>query len=104
MWIVAIVVVGFVALILLPAAASLYTQVLWFQSVGQSTVFGTVISSQIALFALGTGLFLGLAMANLLIARAVAWRLRDAPASREGVLTYIARMQARATDRYVSLG
>jgi uncharacterized membrane protein (UPF0182 family) len=104
MWIVIIIVVAIVVLLLGPAAATFYTQLLWFQSVNQAAVFSTVVSTQIALFLLGAGVFLVLAMVNLLIARSVAWHIRDVPTSREGVLTYIARMQARSTDRYVTFG
>ncbi len=104
MWLIAIVVVAALVLIGAPSAASLYTEYLWFQSVSQTDVFTTSISSQIALFALGTGVFLVLAMVNLLVARSVAKSIHGLPSAREGVLTYIARIQAQATDRFVTFG
>jgi uncharacterized membrane protein (UPF0182 family) len=104
MWILIVVLLAFILLVVAPMAATVYTQYLWFASIGQTSVFGTTISSQAALFALGAGVFLVVAMANLMIARAVVRRTRDLPTAREGVLTYIARIQARSTDRYVTFG
>jgi uncharacterized membrane protein (UPF0182 family) len=104
MRLIGLVVVAVVLFIATPAAATLYTEYLWFQSVGQAAVFSTTVSSQIALFALGAGVFLLLAMANLLIARIVAKNSHGVSTSREGVLTYIARIQAQASDRYVTFG
>ncbi|HLZ06997.1 MAG TPA: UPF0182 family protein, partial [Chloroflexota bacterium] len=104
MWIVIAVLLAFILLVVVPMAATVYTQYLWFASIGQTSVFATTISSQAALFALGAGVFLALAMLNLMIARAVVRRTRDLPTAREGVLTYIARIQARSTDRYVTYG
>jgi uncharacterized membrane protein (UPF0182 family) len=104
MWLIAIVVLAALIFVVAPAGATLYTELLWFQSVGQTSVFWTTASSQIALFALGAGVFLLLAMLNLLAARAIAKNSHGLSTSREGVLTYIARMQAQATDRYVTFG
>lgn len=104
MWIVILLVVGFILLVLVPAAANLYTQYLWFASVGQSAVFSTEISTQVTLFALGAGVFLVLAMINLLIARQVARHVGELPLAREGVLTYVARLQARMLDRLITFG
>src|SRR5437899_107273 len=99
MWVIIVALVAFLLLIVAPAAATFYTQYLWFDSVGQASVFGTTIAAQIALFALGAGIFLMIAMVNLMIARAIVRRAHDLPTAREGVLTYIARIQARSTDR-----
>ena len=104
MWIVILVVVAVLLLIAAPSAAAVYTKYLWFVSVDQSSVFTTTLSAQIALFALGAGVFLVLAMINLMVARSVVRRARDLPTAREGVLTYIARIQARSTDRYITFG
>jgi uncharacterized membrane protein (UPF0182 family) len=72
MWVILVAIVAAVVLVALPSAASFYTEYLWFQSVSQTEVFTITISSQITLFALGTGIFLVLAMLNLVIARSVA--------------------------------
>jgi uncharacterized membrane protein (UPF0182 family) len=104
MWAILIVVVGVIIFILAPAAANLYTEWLWFQSVGQSAVFLTVLGAQVTLFALGTGVFLVLAMANLAVARVIARHIGELPLPREGVLTYINRMKARNVDRLVTYG
>jgi uncharacterized membrane protein (UPF0182 family) len=104
MLLVVVIVLAIVVIILAPAAAGLYTEFLWFQSVGQLAVFTTSLTGQVTLFAIGAGTFLALAMLNLLIARSVARRLSDVQMSREGVLTYIARIQARSTDRLITFG
>jgi uncharacterized membrane protein (UPF0182 family) len=104
MLVILIVILVVIGVIILPAAASVFTDFLWFQSVGQSAVFTTNLSAKVTLFAVGAGLFLALAMLNLLIARSIARRLADLPTSREGVLTYIARIQAAAADRYITFG
>ncbi|HUX88834.1 MAG TPA: UPF0182 family protein, partial [Chloroflexota bacterium] len=104
MIIVIVVAIVIVLLIAAPAAANVYTDFLWFQSVGQAAVFKTVLTSEFTLFALGAGAFLLLAMANLLIARVVVSRVGELPMAREGVFTYIARMQAKAADRRVTYG
>src|SRR5579859_263099 len=104
MVVVLVVILAFIVIIVLPAAANLFTDFLWFQSIGQSAVFTTNLSAKVTLFAVGAGLFLALAMLNLLIARSVARRLADLPTSREGVLTYLARMQAAAADRFITFG
>ncbi|HLH75158.1 MAG TPA: UPF0182 family protein, partial [Chloroflexota bacterium] len=101
--VIVIVVVAIIVLIILgPAAASVYTDWLWFQSVGQAAIFTTVLSSEISLFALGAGAFLVLTMLNLLIARTIVSHVGELPLAREGVFTYIARMQAKAADRRVT--
>lgn len=104
MWIALLVVLGFVVLVLVPAGASLYTDYLWFASIGQNGVFTTSIGSQLTLFALGAGVFLVLAMLNLLVARQVARRVGELPLAREGVLTYVARLEARTLDRVITYG
>lgn len=104
MWLVLLVVVGLLVFVVAPAAASFYTEWLWFESIGQSSVFVTTLTAQIALFALGAGVFLALAMINLLLARMVARRLGELPLPREGVLTYISRMKMHAVDRMVTYG
>ncbi|MGH2457923.1 MAG: UPF0182 family protein, partial [Chloroflexota bacterium] len=104
MWILIVVVVALVVLIAAPAAAGFYTEWLWFQSVGQAAVFTTVVTSQIAFFALGAGAFLVFAMINLMIARFVARHIGELPLPREGVLTYITRMKAHTVDRLVTYG
>lgn len=104
MWVIIVLVLGAIIFILGPAAASFYTEWLWFQSVGQSAVFLTVLGAQVSLFALGAGIFLVLAMVNLLIARIVARHIGELPLPREGVLTYITRMKAHTVDRIVTFG
>lgn len=104
MWIIIAVLVVLTILVLGPAAASFYTDFLWFQSVGQIDVFRTVLSAQISLFALGAGAFLVVAMVNLMIAREIARRAGDLPHAREGVLTYLARIEARSVDKRVTYG
>ena len=104
MVIVILVAIVIVLLIAAPAAANIYTDYLWFQSVGQVAVFKTVLTSEFTLFALGAGVFLLLTMASLLIARVVVSRVGELPTAREGVFTYIARMQAKAADRRVTYG
>ena len=104
MWILIIVIVALVVLVGAPAAASFYTEWLWFQSVGQAAVFTTVVTAKITFFALGAGVFLAFAMVNLLVARVVAKHIGELPLPREGVLTYITRMKAHAVDRIVTYG
>ncbi|HVC34172.1 MAG TPA: UPF0182 family protein [Chloroflexota bacterium] len=104
MWVIIIAVVGLIIFVVAPSAANLYTEWLWFQSVGQSAVFLTVLTAQLTLFALGAGVFLALAMINLLIARLVARHIGELPLPREGVLTYITRMKAHTVDRIVTYG
>ncbi|HEX5415132.1 MAG TPA: UPF0182 family protein, partial [Chloroflexota bacterium] len=93
-----------VLVIAVPAAASFYTEWLWFASIGQTGVFVTTISAQATLFALAFGVFLALAMANLLIARLVAQRSGGLASSREGVLVYLSRVEARTSDHIVTFG
>ncbi len=104
MWILIVVVLAIVVLVGAPAAASFYTEWLWFQSVGQAAVFSTVVTSQITFFALGAGVFLALAMINLIVARTIARHIGELPLPREGVLTYITRMKAHTVDRLVTYG
>jgi uncharacterized membrane protein (UPF0182 family) len=104
MWIGLLIAIGLIIVVVIPVAADLYTEWLWFQSVGQSAVFLTVIEARITLLALGAGVFLALAMINLLVARFIARRIGELPLPREGVLTYITRVKANAVDRMVTYG
>lgn len=104
MWVFIVIILGIIVFILGPAAANIYTEWLWFQSVGQSAVFLTVLGAQVTLFALGAGIFLVLAMINLVIARSLARKIGELPLPREGVLTYITRMNAHGIDRLVTYG
>jgi len=104
MWLLIVAAVIILGAIAAPAVASVYTEFLWFGSIGQTSVYLTTLTAQITLFALAAGLFLVVAMANLLLARAVAQRTGSLSASREGVLVYLSRLETRSTDRFVTFG
>src|SRR5215211_5238369 len=63
------------ALILLVSTVGvqLYTDLLWFQSVGYGSVFGTTLTAQIALFIAGFLIFLGGYLASVLVSRRLAY-------------------------------
>src|SRR6266516_2918236 len=79
------------------AAAGLYVDWLWFDSLGYAPVFGTRLASQLALFA-AAGLCCGaLCLANLRLARQLRSGSAAAGAAEEGLWTYLARVNASLT-------
>ena len=56
------------ALILASVAKGLYTDFLWFQSLGQGDVFTTVFSTRLVVFLVATMVFAGLLLGNLVLA------------------------------------
>jgi uncharacterized membrane protein (UPF0182 family) len=67
-------------LVLLTVGPSLYTDFLWFRSVGLESVFLITLRAQVALFGLGSGVALAVTLANLLLARSLAGRAAALPA------------------------
>lgn len=104
MWLIVVAAVVIVVLFAAPAAASAYTEWLWFASIGQTGVFVTTITAQVTLFALAFGVFLAITMLNLVIARWVAQRSGGLASSHEGVLVYLSRIESRTSDRIVTFG
>src|SRR5690242_17460495 len=104
MWLIVVAAVLIIVLFAAPAAASAYTEWLWFASIGQTGVFVTTVTAQVTLFALAFGVFLAITMLNLLIARWVAQRSGGLASSREGVLVYLSRIESRTSDRIVTFG
>ncbi|MQA76675.1 MAG: UPF0182 family protein, partial [Solirubrobacterales bacterium] len=58
-----------VAVVLFLVFTRIYTNVLWYQSIGFGSIYGTLITSRIGLFAAGTVLMGGVVLLNLAIAK-----------------------------------
>ncbi len=70
-WLIALA-IPIVLFILLNVARGIYTNVLWFDSVGYRSVYATEITTRVWLFFAGSGVALAAIAANLLIARRLA--------------------------------
>lgn len=95
-----------VAVLLATVGVELYTDYLWFESVGFQRVFTTMLIAQVGLFAMGALVFLVLFMVNVIIARRLAYRLRHiAEPEEEGIWAFIAQVGARigAQREYAAL-
>ncbi len=68
----------FVLITSLRTIAGFYTDYLWFDSLGQGSVFTGVVGAKVALAAIFTGVFFVILFANLLIADRIAPRFRPA--------------------------
>ena len=80
-------------LVLLTVGVDMYTDWLWFGSLGLSSVYGTVLSHQVVLFFAAAALFLALYLPSALLARRLAHSFEQLSPPDEDVLwAYIARV------------
>ena len=85
--------------VLLTVGVDMYTDWLWFGSVGLAAVYGTVLSHQVVLFVAAAALFLALYLPSALLARRLAHGFEQLSPPDEDVLwAYIARVGARMGD------
>jgi uncharacterized membrane protein (UPF0182 family) len=97
-------------LVLVTVGVDLYTDWLWFGSVGLTGVFSTVLANQIVLFFAAAVLFLALYLPSAFLARRLARRFEYlAPPDEDVLWAYIARVGARmgepsAYSRIVHVG
>ncbi|MFQ5826761.1 MAG: UPF0182 family protein, partial [Dehalococcoidia bacterium] len=82
-WIPALIIAAVVLLIAAIVGNGIYTEWLWFGSLGYSSVYLTMLKTQLLLFLLGTVVFVGLLMTSIFLAR------RLSPAS--GEVVYLGR-------------
>ena len=78
----------------------LYTDVLWFQSIGFASIFTTAITTQIALFLLGFLVFLAGYLGSVFVSRRLAYRFEGygAPET-EGLWAFVARVGTRSLEQ-----
>ncbi|MFN8637654.1 MAG: UPF0182 family protein [Chloroflexota bacterium] len=89
-----------VLLVLLTVGVDIYTDWLWFASLGLTSVYGTVLSQQVILFFAAAALFLALYLPSALLARRLARGFEHLSPPDEDVLwAYIARVGARMGDQ-----
>lgn len=104
--------VGFVVVLLVVATVGvdLYTDWLWFGSVGLSSVYLTVLTNQVALFTAAAAFFLALYLPSAFLARRLAQNFEVLSPPDEDVLwAYIARVGSRIGEqstygRFVQVG
>ncbi len=77
----------FVATVSLRGLASFYTDFLWFDSLGHSNVFTSVLGAQVVLIVLFAMLFFGILFGNLVIAERLAPPVRP-PGPEEDLLVH----------------
>ena len=78
------------------AGVDLYTDLLWFESLGYRGVYGTILGTQVALFLGAAALFMVGYFPSVLVARRLAHRFEYlAPTDEDGLWAYIARVGAR---------
>ncbi|MBA2449679.1 MAG: UPF0182 family protein [Chloroflexi bacterium] len=95
------VVLGLLA-VLGTVGVDLYTDWLWFESVGLQHVYTTTVGAQVALFCAGAALFLAGYLPSVLLARRLAYRFEHlAPSDEVGIWAYIARVGARVGEQNV---
>lgn len=88
-----------VALLLATVGVDLYTDWLWFSSLGMAAVYTTVLANQVFLFCAAAVLFLAMYLPSAFLARSLAHRFEHVVAPDEDVLwAYIARVGARIGD------
>ena len=92
---------GLAALLLLAMlTVGYFTDWLWFESLGYSRVYGTVLLAQVSIFLAGALAFFALLIANLALARRLARRFeRRTTQPEEGLWAYVARMTEQLGDR-----
>jgi len=93
---------GGLAALLLLAMLTLdrYTDWLWFDSLGYTSVYVTELLAQVGLFLVAALLFFGLLVGNVLLARRLARRFeRRALPHEDGIWAYLARMSEQLGDR-----
>jgi uncharacterized membrane protein (UPF0182 family) len=94
--------VGLLALVLVlgTVGVELYTDWLWFSSLGLSSIYATVVTTQVTLFLLAAGLFLALYLPSAFLARRLAHRFEHlAPPDEDVLWAYIARVGARVGEQ-----
>lgn len=78
----------------------LYTDALWFQSVGFISVFTTVIATQVALFLTGFVLFLAGYLASVFISRRLAYHFEGLNTTQdEGLWAFVNRVGTRSLEQ-----
>src|SRR5215208_270405 len=93
------VVLGLLA-VLGTVGVELYTDWLWFESLGLQHVYTTTVGAQVALFCAGSVLFLAGYLPSVLLARRLAYRFEHlAPSDEDGIWAYIARVGARVGEQ-----
>ncbi len=95
--IIAVVVIGFVLITSLRGVAGFWTDYLWFDSLGLSSVFTGILGAKLALGAIFTGVFFLLAFASLTIADRLAPKNRVLGPEDELLNRYHAVVDRRAT-------
>jgi len=86
--------------ILATIGTDLYTDWLWFESVGLQSVYETTLTAQVVLFSAGAFVFLAAYLPSVFLARRLAYRLDHlAPAEEDGIWAYIARVGARVGEQ-----
>ena len=84
-------------------AVGIYTDWLWFGSLGQQAVYATMLLTQIAAFAIAFVAFLGIFVSNLLLAQRFSERFETQFLLRqEGVLSYLSRVEARSGNQLLT--
>jgi uncharacterized protein len=78
----------------------LYTDALWFQSIGFVSVFATALTTQITLFVCGFVVFLAGYLASVFVARRLAYRFEGYGAQEtEGLWAFVARVGTRSLEQ-----
>jgi uncharacterized membrane protein (UPF0182 family) len=95
--VIAIVAIAFVIIISLRGVAGFWTDYLWFDSLGLSSVFTGVLGAKIALGAIFTGAFFLLAFVSLTVADRLAPKNREFGPDEELLSRYHAVVERRAT-------
>ena len=81
-------------------ATGIYTDWLWYESLGQQSVYSTVLVTQAGVFAASFAFFFAVFVANVLLAQRFSERFESQFLLREeGVLSYLSRVEARAGQR-----
>ena len=87
--------------VLATVGVDLYTDWLWFESVGLVGVYGTTLGAQVALFCAGAALFLAGYLPSAYLARRLAHRFEHAiPPDDDGIWAYIARVGSRVGEQH----
>jgi hypothetical protein len=98
------------AFVAITAGVEYYTDWLWFSALGYLPVFISIVSFQVALFAVGAAVFLLIFGANAIVARKLAAGLEHEGAiDEDGLWAYVARVGARvghelAYRRLINIG
>jgi uncharacterized protein len=86
--------------VLATVGVDLYTDWLWFDSVGLQSVYATTLGAQVALFFSGAALFLAGYLPSVWLARRLAHRFEHlSPTDEDGIWAYIARVGARVGEQ-----